>query len=419
MASVDVQVFDRLDRAFTLQASVGRPMSAFLAEHHIPLDTVVTQRNGEIVSETDYVVEAGDRLEVAMVRAYHLPDFLSELRLWPLAGEQEPPESPDDALYAKRMLWFDESGQARLDSASLGRDEYAAFLEDYFVGGILDKELIEEGDKVGLALSGGRDSLSLLYLLSRTRDRLPDFEISGVTVEGLSKPLDLEIASEACANVGMPHGFVAEERIQELFDLSGSMEEALEAIFQSFGIGQTINAVHAFMRTGVEHHFKERGVQKIAFGLHNEDLLASLIRTIVDAYPFGESFYKKGWGDFEFIYPLWPITKKELTIYLEVVAPRKHNSQGSPTPYDRGGWNRDIQYFLADSMQTLWPGFSFHAFEGYQRLMAKMISTVKSQQCTHCGATHIWDPTVEQQVGSRCYLCHMLAEVGQIRETVA
>lgn len=74
--------------------------------------------------------------------------------------------------------------------------------------------------------------------------------------------------------------------------------------------------------------------------------------------------------------------------------------------------NRDIQYFLADSIQTLWPGFSFHAFEGYKNLMADTDFSYKHRACSHCGGVFYIE---DEQKKDICHLCQRLYELNQIQ----
>ncbi|TSC72161.1 MAG: n-type ATP pyrophosphatase superfamily protein [Parcubacteria group bacterium Gr01-1014_38] len=414
---VSVVLTDRLDRKHSLHAEAGQSVESFLFSHHIPLDAVIVRRNGKIVNE-HVRMEGGDEFVFEMVRAYLLPDFLRELGAWTSADKQHA-ESADPHSYTKRVLWFDASGYADLAEEQIPFQEFPEFLERYFVQSVQERQLIKEGSNIGLALSGGRDSLSLLYLLARTRNQLPSFTLRGITVCGLSKLPDLDVASTASENLGVPHEFVRSEGVAGLFGLRGTVEEALEAILRKFGRAKTINCVHAIMRTAVERYYADHAIRTVAFGLHNEDLLASLIRSLVNGIPFGESFYRKSWGPFELIYPLWAITKKELTLYLEVVAPPSHSSQGSPTAYDRGGPNRDVQYLVADSLQTLWPGFSYHAFEGYQKLFTRAAVAVQHQACRNCQGVYVAQRIDNQQdKNDLCHLCEMLDAVGELAKGI-
>lgn len=315
--SIQLSLTDRLDRVFRLEAQEGESIADTLLHHHVPLDSVIVRKNGRITNEAEVEVSVDNNISVEMVRAYHLPDFLSDLGLW---AEEKKFYSNEHSIYNKRMLWFEENSEVSYLSERISEEEFPGFLEKIFFDCVNSKELIQEGDTIGLALSGGRDSLSLLYLLANNKERLPNFNLEGVTVCGLSKPKDLSIAREASSALGIKHEFVQMDDIKRHFRLKTDMQNALEVVLRKRGRAQTINCVHAFMRISVERYFAKQGIHKIAFGLHNEDLLASLIRSLVNGIPFGESLYRKTWGPFNLIYPLWGITKKELTIYLNCVA---------------------------------------------------------------------------------------------------
>lgn len=399
-----VNFVDRLDEKFQLRVDGGKSAFSLLSSLHIPLDAVVVEKNGQIVDETS-LLNSGDFVIIRMVRAYNLYNFLRELGLWVDEESKDHPSS----LYTKRLLWFNDDGQTELVNKKVSRNEFASFLEDIFVESILEKKLIEEGDTIGLALSGGRDSLALLYLLAATRKRLPSFRLKGVTICEASNIRDVVIAKEASCQLEIDQKLIEIEEVKKIFGLEITMEDALGAILKKYGLAKAINCAHAYVKTCLEIHFANEGVNKISFGLHNEDLLASLLRSVVNGIPFGKSIYQKSWGPFTFIYPLWGITKKELTIYLDVVAPKKHCSQKNPAVFDRGGHSRDLQYFLADSIQTLWPGFSYHAFEGYKKLFSSIRIKSKFNKCRNCQGIFI--PDEANQSENICYLCQLLMEL--------
>ncbi|MBI4799728.1 MAG: tRNA 2-thiocytidine biosynthesis protein TtcA [Desulfarculus sp.] len=64
--------------------------------------------------------------------------------------------------------------------------------------------MIEHGDRVALGLSGGKDSLSLLWLLAERRRRVPiDFDILAVHVEMGFHSVDHQALARLCADLGV------------------------------------------------------------------------------------------------------------------------------------------------------------------------------------------------------------------------
>lgn len=64
--------------------------------------------------------------------------------------------------------------------------------------------MIEHGDRVALGLSGGKDSLSLLWLLAERRRRVPiDFGILAIHVEMGFHSVDTQALAAYCASLGV------------------------------------------------------------------------------------------------------------------------------------------------------------------------------------------------------------------------
>ena len=122
--------------------------------------------------------------------------------------------------------------------------------------------LIEEGDKVILGLSGGKDSLTLAHTLNRQRRVTPfDFEFLAVTIDyGMGE--DLRVLSVHCKEYGIPHEVIktdiyetAKEKIRE------------NSSFCSF---------FSRMRRGALYRVaEEKGFNKVALGHHLDDAVES------------------------------------------------------------------------------------------------------------------------------------------------
>ncbi|NDL00243.1 hypothetical protein [Photorhabdus bodei] len=209
---------DRLDKIHVLSTKSGIPLRRFLKENYIPQDSVLCYVNDKITDDQSYVVKESDKIVLEMVRAYQLPEYCRTLRLWEDDGVEVTQENTD-SIYTKRILWFKENGICDLKQTQFNEDSFVKYIDDMFVQGILTKSLIKENDKIILALSGGRDSLALLYLLRRNVDKLPKHELIGVTVaDTAASGADVKVAAEAIANLGVrdyiPYGFQDASRRQ-------------------------------------------------------------------------------------------------------------------------------------------------------------------------------------------------------------
>ncbi|MCH9814138.1 MAG: tRNA 2-thiocytidine biosynthesis protein TtcA, partial [Epsilonproteobacteria bacterium] len=122
--------------------------------------------------------------------------------------------------------------------------------------------LIEEGDKVLLGLSGGKDSLTLAHALNRQRRVTPfNFEFLAVTIDyGMGE--DLTTLENYCKEHEIPHEVIktdiyetAQEKIRE------------NSSFCSF---------FSRMRRGALYRVAlEKGYNKVALGHHLDDAVES------------------------------------------------------------------------------------------------------------------------------------------------
>ncbi len=414
-----ISIKDRLDQVHIQMAESGKPLRTFLNEKYIPRDSVICYVNGDIVDDQNYVIDHQDTIVLDMVRAYQLPEYCRTLRLWEDAGVESHVETKD-SLYTKRMLWFQENGVAELKSLQMNGDTFIRHIDDIFVDGIHSKNLIEKGDTLLLALSGGRDSLALLYLLQRNKNRLPPFNLVGVTVaETAAAPEDIIVAKEAMASMGVKdHTVLDIDYVNQTMGFKHGFESAISKVLHENGRGRSITLWHTVMRANVERFARKRGIEKLSFGYHFEDLFTSVFRSYTLGVVFGESVQKKMWGDFTLVSPLFTIMKKELTLYLKLVAPQTHSRQGSPTDYDRGDHNRDINYFMADLLSGVYPGVGFSFFESLERMHKNYdIKQPEFEICSNCEITysHAFGEDMDQREYKHvCSHCSHLISIGEI-----
>jgi tRNA 2-thiocytidine biosynthesis protein TtcA len=130
---------------------------------------------------------------------------------------------------------------------------------------IVDYGLIEDGDRVMVGLSGGKDSWALMQILDVLRPRAPiSFSLIGVTVDSGYDGYRHDLISKTCEARGWEYRIVHTE-------IGETIEELLAA-------DATPCSLCARFRRGVLYRLAtEVGASKIALGHHLDDFIETLL----------------------------------------------------------------------------------------------------------------------------------------------
>lgn len=130
---------------------------------------------------------------------------------------------------------------------------------------IVDFHLIEDGDRVMVGLSGGKDSWALMETLDRLRQRAPiDFSLVAVNVDSGYKDFKHDVIAKTCEARGW------EYRIEHT-SIGDVMDDLLDA-------NATPCSLCARLRRGVLYRIAaEVGATKIALGHHLDDFIETLL----------------------------------------------------------------------------------------------------------------------------------------------
>lgn len=156
-----------------------------------------------------------------------------------------------------------------------------------------DFKLIESGDKVAIGLSGGKDSLTLLHLLSRYRTFSPEpFELIVITIDPKTGA-DFSPLEKLCNELNVPF-YLIESNIKEIvFDIRKEKNPC---------------SLCANLRRGVlNEKAKDLGCTKIALGHHKNDAIETLLMSM---------FYEGRINSFS---PKTYLSRKDITIIRPMV----------------------------------------------------------------------------------------------------
>ena len=127
--------------------------------------------------------------------------------------------------------------------------------------------MIQEGDHIAVGISGGKDSLTLLYALHGLKRFYPNhFELSAITVDLGYEQCDFTLIKELCREMEIPYHIVKTDIAQILF------EERKE---------KNPCSLCAKMRKGaLNQAVKEIGCNKIAYAHHKDDIIETMILSL-------------------------------------------------------------------------------------------------------------------------------------------
>ena len=137
----------------------------------------------------------------------------------------------------------------------------------YMRRAIDDYSMIEDGDKIAVGVSGGKDSVTLLMGLAALRRFYPKkFELEAITLDMGFEGADFSSIAELCKDIGVNYTVVKTDIKTVVFDIRKETNPC---------------ALCAKMRKGaLNEKALELGCKKVALGHHNEDAIETFFLSL-------------------------------------------------------------------------------------------------------------------------------------------
>jgi tRNA 2-thiocytidine biosynthesis protein TtcA len=175
---------------------------------------------------------------------------------------------------------------------------------------VADYHLIEDGDKVMVCLSGGKDSYTMLdILLHIQQTKKYDFEIVAVNLDQKQPGFPEEVLPNYLAQLGVNFNII--------------QKDTYSIVKEKTPEGKTTCTLCSRLRRGILYKAAtEMGITKIALGHHRDDIIETLFLNLMysgklETMP---AKYKTDNGEHVVIRPLAFCKEKDIEVYAQVKA---------------------------------------------------------------------------------------------------
>jgi uncharacterized protein (TIGR00269 family) len=294
--------------------------------------------------------------------------------------------------------------ELRYNGLSLCRKCFVSFFEKRVRRTIGEYELIQTGDRIAVALSGGKDSVTALHLLDKfNRMHGDSIDLIAISIDQGIKGIDdknLRNADEVARERGIEHHvFSFREELGYTVDELASLRPGV----CNCGV---------FRRQILNRKARELGANKLATGHNLDDEVESALMNFMtgnivrmtrgDGIVNSDKFVRR-------IKPLRRSPEEEVALYASIVLPEMEFAP--ECPYRGEVIRRNVKRVM-DELERRHPGIRYQILESSEKLRNALVQgkTVDAgiRECQICG---------EPSSGDTCNMCKLLAEIGQLAAT--
>lgn len=404
-------LLDRRAGLHELTHNDGESVAQALLKNGVPPTSVMVYRSADEAFMPDDAPLAADSQYIArLIEGYDIAG-IRDLYSAELRGDF--PSGPALSRLLARRLAVNERGGLRMERLHLDEPSAARNVEQTVHETIDHFGLLPVGSSVALGLSGGVDSGSLLMLLSKYRDRVPDrqIEIHAATFQDFDSRYSetFHFAAKLANRFQVEHHLLDPETAEQAFHLTRPIAQILMLLMETDDAHLAMYVDHHTTRRVLEVFADSIGTSTISLGLHTTDLLAGLINSWTTGHEIG-GIPERAVGDYRYVLPLAFTPKRELHLFY--AAELGHlPKQTTPNQWEFNPSDRNFYYYVADQLQWIWPGIQHWMFTAQAQALP---SGAAFDICENCGGAARRVSTAPAWTGL-CDVCLVLDKYGWIR----
>ncbi len=295
----------------------------------------------------------------------------------------------------KVIIKKEQSGQL------LCKDCFIESIEKKVIKTVRKEKLLDKGDKVLVALSGGKDSVTTLEILDSFR-KMNIIDLCAVTVdEGIAnyRQDGIDIAKRHAERLGIEHKVVS---LKEDYGIT------LDEIMQKPNHKGSCSYCGVFRRTIINKAARKMGATKIATGHNLDDEVQAIMMNYLEGNTdnLGKLGAKTESKAKEFtvkIKPLREIPEREIGLYVVAKELEVHFDS---CPYAMQSFRGEVSEVI-NQLSEKHPTIKYSTLRGYDKIKGALKKEMQKEysrgRCVKCG---------EPSANELCKACSFLKELG-------
>lgn len=281
------------------------------------------------------------------------------------------------------------------------KTHFFAFFENRFKKNNREFGFIKKNDNIALALSGGKDSTLLLYLLFKFKKILP-FKLFAITIDiGIHCDYwkkTIKIAKKYTKKFGVKH---------YIFSFKEEFGFTLDEFVDGLKIKNPCSYCGVFKRYMLNKKARELGADKLAIGHNLDDAVQTILLNLARNEPSRLARFNDHSthvdGFVPRIKPLIRAPEEEIIQYGEL---KRMDLEGKRCcPYSIHAMRNSMR-FCSDELESRYPGTKIKIFNSFLFIQKLMKSSFKKQdfrlsKCEKCG---------ESSSTNICMCCKMISK---------